>query len=54
MRNIIKQSFLSIITLVNVYSQVECPPCDVVANPGLEVTKYKAKWPDLKKERLSE
>ena len=49
MRNIIKHFFLSIITLVNVYSQVECPPCDVAANPGLEVTKYKAKWPDLKK-----
>ncbi len=30
-------------------AQDECAPCDVYANPGLEVTKSKSKWPELER-----
>lgn len=49
MKKFLKYFFLSFITLANTYSQVECPPCDIAANPDLEVTKSKTQWPDLKK-----
>ena len=31
------------------FGQDDCPPCEIIANKSLEITKSKSKWPELKK-----
>ena len=33
-------------------SQEECAPCDILANPGMEITKIKSDWPTLSSENV--
>ena len=30
----------------------DCPPCDIIANPGMETTIVKASWPKLKNKKI--
>tara|TARA_Y100000996_G_C22474199_1_gene623446 strand:- start:53 stop:1015 length:963 start_codon:yes stop_codon:yes gene_type:complete len=45
---------LSILLLGIFYlnAQEECPPCEILANEGMNITESQKKWPDIKKQRL--
>ena len=47
-----KKLLLLILIYNSSFGQDDCPPCEIIANPGLEITKSKSKWPELKKDGL--
>jgi len=47
-----KKLLLLILIYNGSFGQDDCPPCEIIANPGLEITKSKSKWPELKKDGL--
>ena len=49
MNTFFKKLLLLILIYNSSFGQVDCPPCEIIANPGLEITKSKSKWPELKK-----
>ena len=49
-----KKLLLLILICNNSFGQDDCPPCEIIANPGLEITKSNSKWPELKKMVLLE
>ena len=52
MNTFFKKLLLLILICNNSFCQDDCPPCEIIANPGLEITKSNSKWPELKKDGL--
>ena len=52
MNTFFKKLLLLILICNNSFGQDDCPPCEIIANPGLEITKSNSKWPELKKDGL--
>ena len=47
-----KKLFLLLILIPFFVFGQDCPPCDIVANPGMEMTIVKASWPKLKNKKI--
>ena len=47
-----KKLFLLLILIPFFVFGQDCPPCDILANPGMEITNGKSSWPKLKKEKI--
>ncbi|MEC7877207.1 MAG: dienelactone hydrolase family protein [Bacteroidota bacterium] len=47
------KNLLSILLLIPylIFSQ-ECMPCEIIANPNMEITKVNSKWPDVKNKSI--
>ena len=52
MNTFFKKLLLFILIYNSSFGQDDCPPCEITANPDLEITKSKSKWPELKKDGL--
>jgi len=49
---IMKKLFLVLLFIPLVFFGQDCPPCNVLANPEMEITKVKSSWPKLKNQKL--
>lgn len=48
-----KNSFLFVLFIpIILFSQKECAPCNIQANPGMEITNTKLDWPELSSENI--
>jgi len=52
MTNLNKSLFLGLIACNIIYSQRECPPCEIVANPNFEITLSNSKWPKIEQGKI--
>ena len=49
---IMKKLLLLLLFIPLVFFGQDCPPCNVLANPEMEITKVKSSWPKLKNKKL--
>tara|TARA_B100001250_G_C19792646_1_gene787238 strand:- start:81 stop:1031 length:951 start_codon:yes stop_codon:yes gene_type:complete len=49
---IMKKLLLILLFIPLVFFGQDCPPCNVLANPEMEITKVKSSWPKLKNKKL--
>ena len=49
---IMKKLLLLLLFIPLVFFGQDCPPCNVLANPEMEITKVKSSWPKLKNQKL--
>ncbi|MAU64060.1 MAG: hypothetical protein CMC38_06955 [Flavobacteriaceae bacterium] len=47
-----KKLLLLLLFIPLVFFGQDCPPCNVLANPEMEITKVKSSWPKLKNQKL--
>ena len=47
-----KALFLLLLGIFSLNAQEKCPPCEILANNGMNVTKGQKKWPEIKKQTL--
>ncbi len=47
-----KKLLLLLLFIPLVFFGQDCPPCNVLANPEMEITKVKSSWPKLKNKKL--
>ena len=48
----IKALFLLLLGIFSLNAQEKCPPCEILANNGMNITKGQKKWPEIKKQTL--
>ena len=53
MNTFFKKLLLLILIYNSSFGQDDCPPCEIIANSGLEITKSKSKWPEIKKGEIN-
>ena len=47
-----KALFLLLLGIFSLNAQEKCPPCEILANNGMNITKGQKKWPEIKKQTL--
>ena len=47
-----KALFLLLLGIFSLNAQEKCPPCEIFANNGMNITKGQKKWPEIKKQIL--
>ena len=47
-----KALFLLLLGIFSLNAQEKCPPCEIFANNGMNITKGQKKWPEIKKQTL--